>query len=616
MSSGSSRRLGRYTVQLLSGFLSQVAPEQPTPIAWSKPEPETEVTLSFLATLNFLLQFCPTHPTDATLMDRFAKIGVGPKAKADPNALSVELQSAIKRGLEDGNAAITAAAADTKSVDIFGTRKYLKNDHMKLAVAAKVRLHGNSKEETLSSLYLTDAAGKPLDGNQTSYVLKLSEKDLPQVNAFWSITMYDGQSHSLVDNPINRFQINSSMLPDLKHDGDGVLNLHIQRESPGEEMAANWLPAANGPFYIVMRLYWPKTEAYDGSWTPPLVWSTDSAPKSAIPKPPGAGGTDEVKPSVLADVAKPEMERPTIWGEPTEVQIGLYVIDVDDVNSADQSFAASVYIEAHWMNPLLRHKGPGPMHRGITEVWNPRLTIIGQQMVWRSYPESVEIQPDGKVIYRQKLWGRFSQPLDLREFPFDQQELSIHVVAAGLLEGDAKMVPLVIDDGPTCTIASSFSLPDFDVLSFDASNKPYVPRESQSGVAGFEMRIKIARQVTFYVLKIVIPLSLIVMMSWLPRWIDPEQTGTNIGISTSAFLTLVAYLFAVTVLLPRVSYVTRIDRFILLSTLMVFFGLIQTVFNTAMLRKKKNTLVDRVERWSRATYPLLLVLVLLISFAA
>jgi hypothetical protein len=76
-------------------------------------------------------------------------------------------------------------------------------------------------------------------------------------------------------------------------------------------------------------------------------------------------------------------------------------------------------------------------------------------------------------------------------------------------------------------------------------------------VAGYEMKINIHRLPTYYILKVIIPLCLIVIMSWLPRWIDPEQIGTNIGVSTSAFLTLVAYLFAITVLLPRVSYITR-----------------------------------------------------------
>lgn len=309
----------------------------------------------------------------------------------------------------------------------------------------------------------------------------------------------------------------------------------------------------------------------------------------------------------------PEMKRPTKWGEPTEVQIRIIVIDVDEVNSADQSFAASVFYEARWKSPYLVHDGPGPINRQLTEVWNPQLTIIGLQNQWKAYPDSVEIRPDGTVVEQQKVWGHFSQPLDLHDFPFDQQTLSIHLLAPRLSERDITVVPLDINGIPS-QIARSFSLPDFDVLSWKAEPKPYYLVKADQGRAGFEMRINIARQSGYYVLKVIIPLCLIVIMSWLPRWIDPEQMGTNIGISTSAFLTLVAYLFAITVMLPRVSYVTRMDRFILLSTFIVFIGLLQTVFSMAMIRKNRADLASRVDRWSHWVYPVLLVSILAVSF--
>ena len=155
-------------------------------------------------------------------------------------------------------------------------------------------------------------------------------------------------------------------------------------------------------------------------------------------------------------------------------------------------------------------------------------------------------------------------------------------------------------------LAEKFSVPDFAVLSWQAEVVPYVAHKGGPGTAGFQMQISVGRSSIYYVLKVIIPLSLIVMMSWLPRWINPEQIGTNVGVSTTSFLTLVAYLFAITVLLPRVSYITRLDRFIFLSTLMVFTGLIHTVINTAMLNSKKKALMERIERWSRAVYPVIL----------
>jgi hypothetical protein len=128
------------------------------------------------------------------------------------------------------------------------------------------------------------------------------------------------------------------------------------------------------------------------------------------------------------------------------------------------------------------------------------------------------------------------------------------------------------------------------------------------------MEIEVKRHESFYFWKTIFPLCLIVIMSWVPRWIDPKEIGTNIGVSTTSFLTLVAYLFAITVLLPRVSYLTRMDQFIFLSTLMVFISLLQTVGITIFLGKMPVANLKRINLLSRITYPALLVVVLVVSF--
>ena len=100
---------------------------------------------------------------------------------------------------------------------------------------------------------------------------------LPPVNAFWSLTMYEGQSRLLIRNPIDRYLVNSSMLSTMKTNADGGLTIYIQRKSPGRERTANWLPAPNGSMLLAMRLYWPKTEPVSilpigkGTWQPPGV---------------------------------------------------------------------------------------------------------------------------------------------------------------------------------------------------------------------------------------------------------------------------------------------------------------------------------------------------------
>ena len=128
------------------------------------------------------------------------------------------------------------------------------------------------------------------------------------------------------------------------------------------------------------------------------------------------------------------------------------------------------------------------------------------------------------------------------------------------------------------------------------------------------MEIQVERRLGYFVTKIIVPLCLIVMMSWAPRWIDAGQVGVNVGVATTAFLTLVAYLFATNSLLPPVSYITRMDRFIFLSMLTVFAGLVQTIASTILVQNEKTSLVRRIDRWSRIVYAVILLLVLLVAF--
>ena len=117
--------------------------------------------------------------------------------------------------------------------------------------------------------------GEVLDASKHNYTLTFATGEFPPVNAFWSVTMYEGKSQLLINNPINRFLINSPMLPGMNKNDDGSLTIYIQKDSPGADKEANWLPAPNGPLYMVMRLYWPKTEAPsilppgEGTWKPP-----------------------------------------------------------------------------------------------------------------------------------------------------------------------------------------------------------------------------------------------------------------------------------------------------------------------------------------------------------
>jgi hypothetical protein len=267
-----------YGVQTLSQFLGQPAPPPAPVLDFPKPLTleEQKSSPEFFSVLNFLLQFCPTHPSEKALMAHFARLNIGPGKTFNPNALSPEMRTAVTDGMADAWKAFAefkATEVDTgkrTAADGFGTRAMLKNDYMARMASAVLGIYGNTKDEAMYPAYFRDADGKMLDG-ANPYVLRFKPGQLPPANSFWSLTMYELPSSLLYANPINRYLINSAMLGTLKRDPDGGYTIYIQSEAPGKQRESNWLPCPKGPFWTTLRIYWPKQAALNGKWKqPPL----------------------------------------------------------------------------------------------------------------------------------------------------------------------------------------------------------------------------------------------------------------------------------------------------------------------------------------------------------
>lgn len=265
-----------YKVQPLSAFLGKAPPPAPPPIDFIKPltSEAQRTSPEFFGILDFVLQFCPTVPSETALMQRFAKIDIGPGKHFDIKSFPPDVQKAIADGMADAWKAFAdfkATELDTgkkSSADAFGTRAFLKNSYIDRMAGAVLGIYGNSKEEAVYPVYFVDASKQKLDGTNR-YTLHFAKDGLPPAKAFWSLTMYQLPASLLYANPLNRYLINSPMLPDLKRDVDGGLTLYVQNESPGKDKESNWLPAPIGPFFMAMRLYWPKPAALDGTWKAP-----------------------------------------------------------------------------------------------------------------------------------------------------------------------------------------------------------------------------------------------------------------------------------------------------------------------------------------------------------
>ncbi len=278
---------GSYDLKPLSSFLGKAAPAvAPTPDfpVWVE---ESQFDERFFRYLDFILSLLEKpFEEEKPLWGRLTRLGLNPKNTFDFAVLAPEIQGALKAGIKEGfgemEQLLAEAASDPLgSAKVFGTREFLQksakenygheNHYLLRAAAGHIGLYGNSAAEAIYPTYISDLDGQPYDASENRYTLTFGKGQLPPVKAFWSLTMYDGKTQLFIKNSLDRYLLNSSMMNRFKREEDGSLVLHIAKDSPGGDLESNWLPAPDGPFYMVLRLYGPEPKALEGKWTPPVL---------------------------------------------------------------------------------------------------------------------------------------------------------------------------------------------------------------------------------------------------------------------------------------------------------------------------------------------------------
>jgi hypothetical protein len=265
-----------YRAEPLSAFMHQPAGAAAPAVNWPKPADIGTPSPAIFPIVNFLFQFCPPNPSESALLARFAKLNIGPRQTFDFSKFSPEIQQAIRDGIKDSDGDVSAVMQkmnndQVASSDFFGARDFLKDNYLYRYVGAKLGLYGNTGADAIYFAYFVDASHQPLDASKSSYELRFAKGELPPSKAFWSVTMYDGRTQLLVANPLKRYLLNSTTLKSYKNGSDGSLTLYLSHHDPGHAKQANWLPAPNGPFYAVLRVYLPEESVLNGTWKrPPL----------------------------------------------------------------------------------------------------------------------------------------------------------------------------------------------------------------------------------------------------------------------------------------------------------------------------------------------------------
>ena len=307
--------------------------------------------------------------------------------------------------------------------------------------------------------------------------------------------------------------------------------------------------------------------------------------------------------------------RPHPGTEPEHAFFLIYIMDIDQVSAQNQSFTVNMYLRLRWKDERLAHSDPVARTVPLDEVWNPNLLLANQQgLLRKSLPEVVKVEPDGMLTYHQRYVGTISQPLHLHDFPCDTHSFAVQFMSAS---GKVAFLPDTFAAGSENivggTMAETLSLPDWKILNFEAKERPFrISADLQE--PGFVFTFTAKRHFSYYLWQMILPQVLIVVMSWAAFWIDPSMAGTQIGLATTPMLTLIAHRFLLASQLPRLPYMTRMDNFIMLSTILVFAAFMEVVITSGLAHADRNELGKTIDRWSRLAFPPIFICVIGLSF--
>jgi len=297
-------------------------------------------------------------------------------------------------------------------------------------------------------------------------------------------------------------------------------------------------------------------------------------------------------------------------GKPTGIDVVGAVLDFDKIDSAEQRFTLNFYALFSRTDPRLAHEENGSVIRDLSDVWNPRLTFINTQTYSANTRDEVEISPGGQVTYRLHVFGDFSQPLELHDFPRDSHVFEVPVVAAGYRPDEVVLVP---DPRIDSFISEKLSVADWNISNMQGRSQE-VNLTNDFSLPGFVFSFEAERRLHHYVIKAIIPLCLIVVMSWVVFWISPDQVPNQLSVAVTTVLTLIAFHIALSGRLPDIPYLTHMDKFLFTSTILVFMALIEVVITSHLSSTGQLALAKRIDRKARWLFPVLFVSALGYSF--
>lgn len=308
--------------------------------------------------------------------------------------------------------------------------------------------------------------------------------------------------------------------------------------------------------------------------------------------------------SVFAQDVDLISQRPPGEG-PTKIEISFFMIDLMKVDNVNETFSADIYFIAKWHDSRLK----GEMERVLktSEVWMPNVLVFNKRNVTSDLREVVTVRPDGTVVYRQRLMGSFASSLNLHRFPMDSQTLAIELVSHGTKSDEVLLV-----GSPKFSLGHNpeYSIRDWEIGDMQLVADEYQPIPGAKPLSRLTISVDIVRYWKYYFIQMLVPLILIVAMSWMPFWINPEIIATRIGTSVTTVLTLIAYRFMFGSQVPKLPYLTMLDILLFGITMLVAVTL-ATLAIQSILLKNHSKIVEKIDNVARIAHPVVFILLML-----
>jgi hypothetical protein len=308
-------------------------------------------------------------------------------------------------------------------------------------------------------------------------------------------------------------------------------------------------------------------------------------------------------------------ERPSSNGEPTIIELNVFIFDIDEIDDVNQRFNIDLFVVARWQDPRLalpeaeRHGKVRFMM--IDDVWTPKILLLNDRGLTPQLREGVGVDDLGNMKYQNRFSGELKVDLEFEQFPFDVQRLPIDIVSYEYSTDEMQFSP----DSAILSQADRFSIEGWQLKLLEPIVGVFVVPSGGTKLPRLTYFIEAKRDSDYYVLTMLVPMALIIFMAWTVFWLQPNIVPPRIAIATASIFSLIALGVSIRLGLPKVSYLTMADVFVLGCTLMVFTALGVAVIGSRWANSDRMEQALKLNAIARWVYLLLFVLVAVVAFA-